>query len=287
VPNGRGLVVLSLLALYVIWGSTYFAIRVGLEGWPPLLMAGTRFVVAGGVLYAVLRARGAARPDLRAWRGATIVGVLLCGSNALVTVAEQHVSSSVAAVVIASMPLWAVLLAWLWGDRPRALELAGLAVGLLGVALLQSGGELRARPLGAALLVLSTWTWASGSMWSRRAAGLPLGLLAPAVQMICGGVVLLAIGFAMGERMAALPPLRPFLAWAYLTVFGSLVGYTAYNHLLRNVRPALATSYAYVNPAVAVALGAAAGEPIGARVVGAMALILGGVAVMTRVGRPR
>jgi drug/metabolite transporter (DMT)-like permease len=278
------LVALSLLCLYLVWGSTYFAIRVGLEGLPPLLMAGTRFLAAGGALYAGLRLRGAARPSARAWRSAAVVGVLLCGSNGLVTVAEREVSSSVAAVVISSMPLWAMLLAALWGERPTGLEIAGVAVGLAGVVLLQMGGELRARPLGAALIVLSTWTWASGSMWSRRTE-LPAGLLAPATEMLCGGAVLVALGLAAGERVRALPAPRPLVAWIFLALFGSLLAYSAYNFLLRKVRPALATSYAYVNPAVAVALGAAAGEPVTARVLGAMALILGGVAVMSRGGR--
>ncbi|HET9596863.1 MAG TPA: drug/metabolite exporter YedA [Anaeromyxobacteraceae bacterium] len=278
------LVALSLLCLYLVWGSTYFAIRVGLEGLPPLLMAGTRFVAAGGVLYAGLRLRGAPRPSARAWRSAAVVGVLLCGSNGLVTLAEQEVSSSVAAVVISSMPLWAMLLAALWGERPSALEIAGVAVGLAGVVLLQAGGELRARPLGAALIVLSTWTWASGSMWSRRTE-LPVGLLAPAAEMLCGGAVLVALGLAAGERIPALPAARPLIAWLFLAFFGSLLAYSAYNFLLRRVRPALATSYAYVNPAVAVALGAMAGEPVTARVVGSMALILGGVAVMSRGGQ--
>jgi drug/metabolite transporter (DMT)-like permease len=273
------LVALSLLALYLIWGSTYFAIKVGLEGLPPLLMAGTRFLAAGGALYAALRLRGAPRPGAAEWRSAAVVGVLLCGSNGLVTVAEQDVSSSVAAVVISSMPLWAMVLAALWGERPGRLEVVGVAIGLAGVVLLQAGGELRARPLGAALIVLSTWTWAAGSMWSRRAK-LPRGLLAPAVQMLGGGAALLGLGLAMGERLSGLPGPRPLAAWLYLTLFGSLVAYSAYNFLLRRVRPALATSYAYVNPAVAVALGAAAGESVGPRVVGAMALILAGVAVM-------
>jgi drug/metabolite transporter (DMT)-like permease len=280
------LVALSLLALYLVWGSTYLAIRIGLEGLPPLLMAGTRFLAAGGLLYAGLRLRGAPRPAAREWRSAAVVGVLLCGANGLVTVAEQEVSSSVAAVVISSMPLWAMLLAALWGERPGRLEVLGVAVGLTGVVLLQGGGELRARPLGAALIVLSTWTWATGSMWSRRAP-LPQGLRAPAAQMQSGGAALTALRLARGERILALPAARPALAWLYLALFGSLLGYSAYNFLLRRVRPALATSYAYVNPAVAVALGAAADEPVGPRVVGAMALILAGVAVMGRGARAR
>jgi drug/metabolite transporter (DMT)-like permease len=280
----RALVAVALLALYVIWGSTYFAIRVALEGIPPLLMAGSRFIVAGGLLYLAGRATNE-RPSLAAWRAGAIVGVLLCTANALVTLAEAYVSSNVAAVVVASVPLWSVLVARLGGDRPRRAEVLGLAVGLAGVALLQAGGELRARPLGAALLVLSTWCWAAGSMWSRKLP-MPRGLLAPGTEMLVGGALVLATALLRGERLAALPGGRPAWAWIYLMLFGSLTGYAAYNFLLRRVRPALATSYAYVNPAVAVALGASAGEAIGPRTLGALALILAGVAVMSA-GRAR
>jgi drug/metabolite transporter (DMT)-like permease len=280
-----GAVVLALGALYLIWGSTYLAIRVALEGFPPLLMAGTRFVLAGGLLYAAARRRGAPRPGPREWRSGALVGSLLCAANGLVTVSEQWVSSSVAAVVVASVPLWAVLAALLWRERPARAEVGGLAVGLAGVVLLQAGGDLQAHPLGAALLVLSTWSWALGSMWSRRLP-LPPGLMAPATEMLVGGALLTAAALARGERLAALPGMRPLLAWAFLTLFGSLVAFSAYNFLLRRVRPALATSYAYVNPAVAVGLGALAGEAVGLRELGALALILGGVAIVAGTRRP-
>jgi drug/metabolite transporter (DMT)-like permease len=276
----RGPIAVALLALYVIWGSTYFAIRVALDGIPPLLMAGSRFTIAGLVLLVAARLAGDRAPNRAEWRAGAAIGVLLCTANALVTVAEVYVSSNIAAVVIASVPLWSVVAARLGGERPRRSELVGLAIGLAGVALLQSGGELRARPLGAILLVLSTWCWASGSMWSRKLA-MPRGLYAPGTEMLVGGALVLAVGFARGERIGGLPDARPAWAWLYLMLFGSLTGYAAYNFLLRRVRPALATSYAYVNPAVAVALGASAGEPVGARTLGALALILGGVAVMS------
>lgn len=281
----RAPVVLALGSLYLIWGSTYFAIRVGLEGFPPLTMAGTRFVLAGGLLFLILLVRGEPRPSLAQWRSGAIVGLLLCAANGLVTVSEQWVSSSVAAVVVASVPLWSVLAVRLWGERSTRAELVGLALGLAGVVLLQAGGELRAQPLGAALLVLSTWCWALGSMWSR---GLPLapGLMAPATEMLSGGALLLAAGLARGERMAAVPGLRPLAAWIFLTVFGSLVAFSAYNFLLRRVRPALATSYAYVNPAVAVLLGAAAGEAVGLRSIAALAFILAGVAIVATGRKP-
>lgn len=282
--TSQGLVLLALLALYVIWGSTYFAIRVAIDGLPPLLMAGSRFVLAGGVLYAVLRLRGAPRPSARGWRSGAAVGLLLCAANGLVTVAEQWVSSSVAAVVVSSMPLWTVLAATLWREWPTRAEVAGIGLGLAGVVLLQSGGELRAAPMGAALLVASTWCWALGSMWSRRLP-MPDGLMASAVEMLAGGAALLLAGALLGERLVAAPPARAVAAWLYLAVFGSLVAFSAYNFLLRRVRPALATSYAYVNPAVALAIGAAAGEPVGPRALGALALILAGVGAVAAVRR--
>ncbi len=283
--GSRGAVVAALGALYLIWGSTYLAIRLALEGFPPLLMAGSRFVLAGGLLYAVARRRGTAPPGPGGWRSGALVGSLLCGANGLVTFSEQWVSSSVAAVVVASVPLWAVLAALLWRERPTRAEVAGLAVGLAGVVLLQAGGDLRAHPIGAALLLLSTWCWALGSMWSRRLP-LPGGLMAPATEMLAGGSLLLAVALLRGERLASLPGPRPFAAWAFLTLFGSLVAFTAYNFLLRRLRPALATSYAYVNPAVAVCLGVVAGEAVGPREVAALGLILGGVAIVAAVRRP-
>lgn len=276
-PAGsRGLDLAALLALYLIWGSTYFAIRLAIDGIPPLLMAGSRFVLAGGVLYAVLRLRGTPDPGPGGWRSGALVGLLLCAANGLVTVAEQWVSSSVAAVVVSSMPLWTVLAAGLWREWPTGAEVGGILLGLTGVVLLQSGGELRAEPLGAFLLVASTWCWALGSMWSRRLP-MPEGLMASATEMLAGGAALLAVGAFRGERLAGPPGAQAVGAWLYLVVFGSLVAFSAYNYLLRRLRPALATSYAYVNPAVAVALGAAAGEPVGWHAVAALALILAGV----------
>jgi drug/metabolite transporter (DMT)-like permease len=284
VPPRPGLILLALLALYFIWGSTYFAIRVAIVGVPPLLMAGSRFMLAGGVLYLVMRARGAPRPPAREVRAAAVVGTLLCGANGLVTVAEQWISSNLAAIVISSVPLWTVLVAAAWRERPTGGEVAGILVGLAGVAVLQSGGELRGEPLGAFLVVASTWCWALGSIWSRRLP-IPTGLMAPAIEMLAGGLALTLVGLARGERLVALPGWPAVGAWAYLVLFGSLVGYTSYTFLLRHVRPALATSYAYVNPAVAVAIGAAAGEPVGGRALLALALILLGVAVVAAVRR--
>ncbi|GAC1347914.1 MAG: drug/metabolite exporter YedA [Myxococcales bacterium] len=276
-----GAVLVALGSLYLIWGSTYLVIRVALPFFPPLQLAGLRFVGAGGLLYAILRLRGEAPPTRLQWRNSLWVGTLLVASNAFVCIAEQWVSSGIAAVLIASVPLWVALFATFFGNAPTRGELAGLAVGLCGVVLLNLGGELRGSPAGAAVLVCSTVSWAFGSIWSRRLA-LPRGLMASAAQMLCGGCVVLAVSFVRGDRLRALPPLVPALALAYLIVFGSMVGYSAYLFLLSRLRPAAATSYAYVNPVVAVALGALfAGEKAAPTALAALALILCGVGLVT------
>jgi drug/metabolite transporter (DMT)-like permease len=285
-PASPRRVALALGLLYLFWGTTYFAIHLALAGFPPVLMAGSRFTAAGALLYLALRLRGEPDPPPHQWGAAALVGALLLLANLLVTVAEQWVSSSLAAVVVASTPLWVVLLAGLWREWPVRAEWLGLGVGLAGVLLLQSGGELRGSPLGAFLLLVSTWSWALGSTWSRKLP-LPGGLMAPALQMMGGGVPLLAVALLRGERPYPGLGWRPVAAWVWLLIFGSLVGYVAYTWLLRRVRPALATSYAYVNPAVAVTIGAAAGERVGARALVALALILGGVAVVAASRRAR
>src|SRR3989442_1608323 len=267
-----------MLALYFIWGSTFLAIRLALPGFPPLMMSGLRFVCAGGIFYLVLRLRGEPRPSRVEWFAAFRVGTLLICGNALVVVAEQWVSSGVAAVAIASVPLWSVLFAGLWGRWPGKGEWVGLAVGLAGVALLQSGGELRASSAGALVLLFSAITWSLGSMWSRRLP-IPAGLMAAASEMLTGGAVLLCAAVLRGERMAAMPGAQPLAAFLYLVVFGSIVAYSAYTFLLAKVRPALATNYAYVSPVVAVLLGAlVARERVTGVAVAALVLIPAGVA---------
>lgn len=281
------LVVVSLLAVYVVWGSTYLAIRVALEGFPPFLMAALRFLLAGGVLYVVLRLRGAPAPRRRQWGGAALVGgLLLLGGNGGVVMAEQWVASGLAALGVATVALWSAIFAGLWGQWPRRLEWVGLAVGFAGVALLNLEGNLRASPAGAIALLVATTSWALGSMWSRH-LDLPSGLMASAAQMLTGGGLLLLASVLVGERVPRAVPARPVLALAYLVVFGSWVGFSAYLYLLRRVRPAVATSYAYVNPAIAMALGVAfAGERITLSEWVAMPVILGGVAlVMVAHGR--
>jgi len=274
----RWLVAFSLLALYFIWGSTFIGMKIAMESFPPFIMAGLRFSLAGVLLYVVLRLRGVPQPTSRQWRDAGAVGLLLLGvGNVGVAYAEQWIATGSAAMVIATVPLWTVLFAWLWGNRPRMLELCGIALGMLGVLVLHQGAQLQASPVAAAALLLAALAWAFGSVWSRR-LDLPSGAMSSAAQMIVAGGVLVVCSLLAGERWPAMPTARASLAVAYLVVFGSFIAYSAYLYLLRTVRPALATSYAFVNPLVAMLLGAAlANESVGRVELVAMSVILAGV----------
>ena len=279
--KSSGRVLLALAAVYLSWSSTYLAIKFALEGLPPLFMMGMRFFLFGLGIYAWLRLRGAVRPTLREWWWSAVIGVfLMLGGSAGVAYAEQWVSSGLAALVIATTPLWTVLFAAIWKHRPNRVEWVGLAVGFSGIVLLNLGGDLRANPVSAFLLVLAAMSWAFGSAWSRQAP-LPPGMMAGAAQMIAGGTIVVIVGFASGERVTAMPPLRAVAAVVYLGIVGSLIGFTAYIHLLGRVRPALATSYAYVNPVLALLLGLwLGGEKIGMLEVAAMGIILFGVVLV-------
>ncbi len=278
----RALVALSLAAVYLIWGSTYLALRYGLEGFPPLVMNGIRLVIAGGALAPVARARGRAWPTPREWLTAgAIGGILFIGGLGLVTIAEDNgVGSGLVASAVAVMPLWAALWSGLFGRWPIRLEWIGLGVGFSGVVLLSREGDFRATAVGTVLMVLSPLLWAFGSVISKRVR-LPKGLMASAAEMAGGGVLLLAFGFARGERITGVPGTRAWLALFYLAVFGSIVAYTAYAYLLSTTREAVATSYAYVNPVVAVLLGVTLGhETVGGWTYAGLPIILVGVALV-------
>jgi drug/metabolite transporter (DMT)-like permease len=277
--TGGVAVAIALVAVYLIWGSTYLGIRLGLEGgWPPLLMAGIRFIAAGGAFYAFLRLRGVPAPTRAQWPTVIAMAVLLLGlGNGLVCIAEQSVSSGMAAVAVASAPLWMALFSALRGDRPTRIEWAGLAIGFVGVAWLNAGGTLAASRVGLAALLVAPVAWAFGSIWS-RGRDLPPPFMTAAAQMLVGGVLITAAGWTLGERFDGMPTLTGTLAVAYLASFGSIVAFSAYIWLLHNVRPALAGSYAYVNPAIAVLLGAwVAHERFSASELVAMGVILLGV----------
>jgi drug/metabolite transporter (DMT)-like permease len=277
----------ALGAVYFIWGSTYLAMRVAVHGLPPFFMASTRFVLTGLVLLTILRWRGAPWPTRREWLYATPVGILMFVlGNGTVAVAETHISSGVAAVVAGTMPLWLGAMAPLFGERATPREWVGLALGFGGVLVLSLGGELTAHPFYGAILFVAPLSWALGSMLARK---LPLarGLMSAATQMVTGGVVMGLVSIAAREGVPTHPPASAVVAWAYLAVFGSLVAYSAYTYLLRNTRPALATSYSYVNPVIAVLLGAGLGkERLGPEVLVAVVLVVGAT-VLVVLGRGR
>ena len=278
----RVLVPAALFSLYLIWGSTYLAIRVALESYPPFLMAGVRFLVAGGAFYAFLRWRGMAAPTRAQWFNAAITGTLLLGmGNGLVCYAEQSVASGLAAVAVAAMPLFAALFGGLYGQWPRRMEWLGLGVGFAGVVLLNLGGGMAGATLGAIALLVAAMSWAFGSVWSRR-QDMPQPMMSAAAQMLAGSVSLALIALLRGEHFTAVPGAHAVWAFVYLIVAGSILGFSAYIYLLHHTRPALASSYAYVNPPVAVLIGVLlAGESVRTFDLVGMAVILTGVVTIT------
>jgi drug/metabolite transporter (DMT)-like permease len=260
----RGRVLAALISVYLIWGSTYLALRFALESFPPFLLGGVRYGLAGVLLFAYARRRGLPTPTRVQWLSSALVGTLLFTlGNGLVGVAQQaSIASGVAAVVVATTSLWAVLFAAGWGTRPTFAELLGLALGLCGVALLQRGGAFSGSVGGLFAILAAPMAWALGSVWSARLP-LPQGAMSAAAQMVAGGAGMLLVGLVLGERVGTITT-RAVAAFVYLMVFGSLIAFSAYQLLLRETRPAVATSYAYVNPVVALVLGALlASEPLG------------------------
>lgn len=295
-PVSRAKVVAAFAAVYVIWGSTYLAILFAIETLPPFLMAGARFITAGALLYAWSWPRRERAPTSSEWRAAAIIGgLLLMGGNGAVSWAEQYVPSSIAALLIAVTPLWIVLLDWLWhgARRPGPATALGLLLGFAGLVLLVGPAELLGAEgvylPGALVLVAGSLCWSIGSIYSRRAPTPKGGMLGISMQMLCGGALLILLGTTVGEwsrlDLAAVS-VRSALAVAYLTVFGSIIGYSAYMWLLQVVSPARVATYAYVNPVVAVLLGwALAGEALTMRMGVAAMVILSGVALITSARR--
>jgi drug/metabolite transporter (DMT)-like permease len=276
----------ALAAVYLVWGSTYLAIAIGVQGYPPFAMGAIRMLGAGVLFYAVLRWRGVPAPTRAQWRNLAAMGVfMVLFANGLVNLAQTEVSSGLAAIAVASMPLFVAVFSTLKGRTLGRLEWTGIIVGLGGVALLNLGSELRGSWLGMVCLVIAPLSWAWGSVWSRD-QDLPTPFMNAAGQMLCGGVWMALASLLLGERFTGVPPLDSTLAVIYLALFGSIIGFSAYVWLLSNVRPALATSYAYVNPAIAVLLGTLVlHERFDADTWIAMAVILASVVLVMRAPR--
>jgi drug/metabolite transporter (DMT)-like permease len=284
----------AFAALYVIWGSTYLAILFAIRSIPPLLMAGTRFLIAGIILYAGARLSGAPPSPRADWRTALIVGAcLLLGGNGGVTLAEQYVPSGIAALLVATVPIYIALLSWLFGmsKRPTALTWAGLAGGFAGVGVLlgpalrfSTAGDSPHAWIGMTILLCSSLIWSAGSLYSRAAKNAPSPFLAAGQQMLCGGALLFSAGAARGEFHhfdLRLVTTRSLVAFVYLILIGGIIGYVSYAWLLRYCDPAKVATYAYVNPIVAVLLGALfAHETLSWRTLIAAGLIVGSVAVV-------
>lgn len=291
--TSRWKVIAAFAAIYLIWGSTYLGIHFAIETIPPLIMAGGRFLIAGGLLYGWMRLKGAPRPKAVHWRSAVIIGgLMLLGGNGGVTWGEQHLASGLAALLVAMVPIWMAALNWLRpnGVRPSREVIIGLVLGFAGVVLLVSqdgiaGGGSPMALVGALVIVVGTIGWAAGSLYSKEAPLPAQPLMGTAVEMLMGGVWLWLVAIPNGDwgqlDLAAIS-LRSGAAFAYLTLFGSLIAFSAYVFLLRATTPTRAATYAYVNPVVAVVLGwALAGEPLTPRTLIAAVIIIAGVVVTT------
>lgn len=279
----RSLVLLALCTVYFVWGSTYFALSIALGSFPPFWMGGLRFLIAGTLLLCALRMRGLRLPTSREWLAAFVVGALLfgVGNGGLAFAQEWGVSSSVAALVAATTPLFTGVFASMWGLSPTPREWLGLCSGIVGVALMKAGGSLEVRGWAALLLTASPAAWAFGSLLSRRLPSAE-GAMTNAAQMLGGGVSLSLMALARGEPFPYHFALGPVLAFVYLIFVGSLLGFVAYGFLLRHTRPALAMSYAYVNPLIAMVLGVSlGGEPISTMTLWGAMIILASVVAIT------
>jgi drug/metabolite transporter (DMT)-like permease len=288
----RARLLLAFAAIYLIWGSTYLGIRIAVETMPPFLMAGARFAIAGAILFAILRMRGAAAPTAAQFRDHAVVGAcLLLGGNAVVCWAEQRVPSGLTTLILGASPLVMVAMEWMrpGGTRPAGSLWLGMAAGVGGLFLLLGPGALPAgaRPPAACViaLILSSVSWWAGSLYGKHSKNGAQPLMGAAIQMLCGSVFMVLTGLILGEssrlHFAAITP-QSWLAFSYLVIAGSLIAYPVYIWLLGHSTPARVSTYAYVNPIVAVILGwAVLGEPLTPRILLAAGVIIGAVAIIT------
>ena len=297
-PASKTAIWLGMLSIYIVWGSTYLAMRFGVQTIPPFLMAGVRFLLAGGALLLWRLLAGDRRPTLRQWRSAGIIGLMmLLGGNGGVVWAEQRVPSGIAALLVGSTPLWIVLIeAVVYRKRPTWPVLAGVIVGLGGMAVLIGPSQLTGLHgdidlLGGIVVALAALSWAGGSLYSRGADLPDSPFLYNGMEMVCGGAALMILSTLSGEwsrlNVAAIS-LNSWLGFVYLVIFGSLVGFSAYTWLLRNAPTMLVSTYAYVNPVVAVLIGnLLAQEPLTPRVLLAATVIIGAVVLITYTKRDK
>jgi len=283
----------AMISIYTVWGSTYLGIRFAVQTMPPFLMASARFIIAGSVLYLVRRAVGDSKPSLREWRSAAVIGIfLLVGGNGGVVWAEQWIASGVAALLVATAPLWMILIDILQpgGRRPHRWSVLGVGLGFIGIVILVDPLQsLSSRetidPAGAGVLVLSSLLWSIGSLYSRQATLPPSPLLGTGMEMLAGGLGLLILGILTGEmgRLNLLSiSTSSWFGWIYLVVFGSWIGFSAYTWLLRSAPTPLVSTYAYVNPIVAVLLGYfLAGEILTFRILISASMVIGSVALIS------
>lgn len=283
------LLIPALLACYFVWGSTYLAIRVALVSLPPFFQMGSRFLVAGVLLMAWVIARGHKLPTLMQWRNALLIGALMLGVGmGLVATASQHIGSGLLATFIAVVPMMVCGWGLLWGRRPGRLETAGMILGLMGVVLLMRGASFAAAPAGLACIAGATLAWSLGSVLSTTRLPLADGAAGFASEMLCGGAVLMAVSLALGEQPSWPPEPSAAAAWLYLVVFGSLIAFSAYLYLLAHASAAVATSYAFVNPLIALFLGVVFGhETVSKAEWMSCGVILGGVFLIVFAGRKR
>ena len=296
--NNRNLIILiaAFAAVYILWGSTYLAIKYAIETLPPFLMAGSRFIIAGSILLVWARfSKDYERPKAAHWKTSFIVGTfLLLGGNGGVVFAQHHISSSLAALLVATEPFWIVLLSWLWlgKSRPNLKTIIGIAIGFFGVWMLINGqpdnsaanvGSMQF--FGAIAVMLAALSWATGSIYGLRAPVPKSSLLTAGMQMFSGGIVLMVVSLVMGEMSSfdvSQVSLNSILGVVYLIIFGSLIGFTAYSWLLKNSQPAFVSTYAYVNPIVAVFLGwLIAGETFTGQMLLGAGVIVGSVVLIT------
>src|SRR5438094_3077314 len=286
-------IVIAFAALYLIWGSTYLGIRFAIQTIPPFLMAGTRFLIAGLIMYAIAWSQGIGKSSWANWRTSLIIGAcLLLGGNGGVTISEKYIDSGLVAVIVTIVPIYIVVLGWATGtaSRPTAVVWLGLLGGFAGVGILLSpvlrfsSNDAHRPAIGMSILLVSCFLWSAGSLYSRTAKHAASPFLTAAQQMICGGILLLLAGIVTGETRRFHPGSVSLLSlgsFIYLVLIGAVVGYTAYIWLLRHCDPAKVATYAYVNPIVAVLLGTFfAGETVTVRTLIAAALIIGSVALI-------